>query len=148
MRKMGHGISIHPEPPLIHIYAPSFEFICDSHTRHMLVSAHCTISRLNKWLYLREYVVDKDRGFMGTTEPSIVQLMSEVSNDYQNGNHSGTSMGITMRHMDFLAKYGMAKFREQWTHDSERVSSTNTRATILIDDDDIDDDDNTFVVKN
>ena len=162
MRKMGHGVSIHPEPPPIHNHAPSFEFIRDNRTREMLISAYCTISRKKQWSYLREFVVDPTKGSVSSRD-TIVQLMTEINTDYEryvqhaSGDHlsilylttegspvkcghSDTSMSMTMRHMLFLAKYGMGQFCEQWIvesiRNSECVPSTNTRATIFIDDDD------------
>ena len=143
MRKMGHSVSIHPEPPPIHNHAPSFEFIRDNHMREMLISAYCTISRQKQWSYLRELVDDPTKG-SASSRDTIVQLMTEINTDYERSpvkcGHSDTSMAITMRHMLFLSKYGMGRFCEQWIIESRRnsecVPSTNTRATIFIDDDD------------
>ena len=126
----------------------TFDFIPDAHMRYMLISAYHTITRLEKWQYLREYVVDPEKGFIFTREETIDNLMTEIENDYRG--HSGASMGLTMRHMEFLANQGLYQFRKLW--DSERgsrveqITSTNTRATHDIDDDDIDDDDNTIII--
>ena len=140
MQTMGHNIS-------------TFEFVTDEHTRRMFVSAYHTITRLEKWSYLREYVVDPEKGFMMSREPSIVSLIIEIDNDY--GGHSGGSMSVTLRHMQFLAKYGMEQFRAHWIRSVNNASRsvnhasavqrhqdvhiTSTCSTVLVEDLDVED---------
>lgn len=90
---------------------PSFEFIESTQTREMIESAYTTITRLEKWHYLRDYVVDENTGF--TQEPSILDIMNKINDNYQGGGHSGGSMGFTMRAVHDIAKQGFPAFTKK-----------------------------------
>jgi len=92
-------------------FTSNFDFITCEHTRDILHSAHKTVTRLEKWDYLRAYTVSKESGFMFTDEPTINELMNEINEDYDSG-HSGCSMAFTMRTMDFIAKNGIVAYRK------------------------------------
>ena len=97
--------------------SPNFEFILSENNRHILESAYNTITRLEKWDYLREYVISENTGYMFAAEDSINELMDQINSDYQFG-HSGCSMALTMRTMDFIAKNGFDSFREYVVQES------------------------------
>ena len=112
----------------------------DAHTQKMTECAYITISRLEKWEYLRNYVVDENKGFMWTDEPTINELMREIDHDYYDGGHSGGSMACTIRNMDFIAKHGLEKFAENWESQTRGYISTT------IENNDVDNDDETVVI--
>ena len=91
--------------------SPSFEFIIDENSRDLFSKAYYTIERLEAWETLRSYVVDRDRGFMFSESADIRHIMDAIA--YDNGNHSGCTMGITMRTMHFIAQFGWTIFRER-----------------------------------
>jgi len=97
--------------------SPNFEFISSENTRYMLESAYDTITKLEKWNYLREYVISENTGYMFAAEDSINELMDQINSEYQSG-HSGCSMALTMRAMDFIAKNGFDSFRESVVQES------------------------------
>ena len=69
-----------------------------------------TIMKLNKWKLLYDYKVNNDTGFMFAKDKEINNLMNEIANDYQD--HSGFSMGYTMRQLQFIAYYGINRYNK------------------------------------
>lgn len=64
---------------------------------------------INVWKYLSEYSPPSDRGYMFSYgDDKIVTL---VQNKMTVG-HSGYSMGWVMRHIEFIAQYGLPAHRE------------------------------------
>uniref|UniRef100_A0A6C0HUU4 Uncharacterized protein n=1 Tax=viral metagenome TaxID=1070528 RepID=A0A6C0HUU4_9ZZZZ len=104
--------------------SPNFDFITNLHERHMLSSAYKTITRLQKWDYLCEYIISEKTGYMFSTESTINELMNQINTDYELG-HSGCSMGCTMRTMDLIAKNGFDSFRESVIQDTNQPCNEN-----------------------
>lgn len=75
----------------------------NQYEQSMLLSAYNTISTLECWEYLKEYVVDPNKGFAMDTTPKIVNIMSTIQKDFDYC-HSGCSMALTMRIMHDIAK--------------------------------------------
>lgn len=66
---------------------------------------------INIWKYLSNYSPPADRGFMFSYgDDRIVTL---VGDNMETG-HSGTSMGWTMRNIEFIAKNGLPAHREMY----------------------------------
>jgi hypothetical protein len=106
----------------------------DAHTQKMTECAYMTISRLEKWEYLRNYVVDENKGFMWTEEPTINELMYEINHNYYDGGHSGGTMACTIRTMDFIAKHRFTAFMDKWKSQTRGYIST----TVKVEDNDDD----------
>jgi hypothetical protein len=104
--------------------SPNFDFITNLHERHMLSSAYNTITRLQKWDYLRDYIISEKTGYMFSTESTINELMNQINTDYELG-HSGCSMGCTMRTMDLIAKNGFDSFRASVVQDTNQPCNEN-----------------------
>jgi hypothetical protein len=104
--------------------SPNFDFITNLHERHMLSSAYKTITRLQKWDYLCEYIISEKTGYMFSTEPTINELMNQINIEYELV-HSGCSMGCTMRTMDLIAKNGFDSFRESFVQDTTQPCNEN-----------------------
>ena len=88
---------------------PDFSCISSENVRRMVQSAYECVHIQEKWLLLYEYNVDESQGFMFDTSPAINGLMDKINDHYQQG-HSGSSMGMTMRMIHYIAMYGYYKF--------------------------------------
>ena len=86
---------------------PDFGFITDIHTRTMIESAYMAISQAEGWYIIRNFTGES---FMFTSDQKIIDIMSHVNTIY-GGGHSGASIGITMRHMEFIAKNGFIRYK-------------------------------------
>jgi hypothetical protein len=89
---------------------PNFGFITDTHTRKMIESAYTAICGAEGWYILRNF---NEESFMFTTDQRIIDLMTKVDHIYSlyGGGHSGATMGITMRHMEYIAKNGFIRYK-------------------------------------
>ena len=91
-----------------------FEF-ADEYSRPYLVSAHKVITRCELWEWLRNFQLEDGKGFMfthGVTE--LDRLNEELHKDPISSTHSGASYGITMRNMEYIAKYGYEVFKTKF----------------------------------
>jgi hypothetical protein len=91
--------------------SPSFDFIQCENSRQLFSKAYNTIQRLRAWQTLRIYMIDETNGFMYCNSDEIRQIMNEIAID--NANHSGCTMGVTMRMMHFISQFGWTTFREK-----------------------------------
>lgn len=89
-----------------------FRNINCTHEKRCFVLAYNTITRLNKWTELRNFIVDESRGFQFGKNENILFIMNEIERDYKG--HSGSSIGITMRHMHFISKHGVQEYENKF----------------------------------
>jgi hypothetical protein len=90
-----------------------FSYISCEHYKRCILFGYNTLNRINKWNELRNFIVDETGGFQsGYKNDDILYIMTEIENDYQG--HSGSSMGLTMRHMHFIAKYGLQAYKDRF----------------------------------
>jgi len=88
-------------------------FIRDTHTRSMVSNGHQAITQLELWSWMKTF--EPENGFMFSTDPNVI-LIGETMNTLPNPpGHSGSSFGITMRHLQFIAKNGLEKYKEELT---------------------------------
>ena len=91
-----------------------FEFV-DNYSREYLVSAHKIVTRLELWNWLRNFTPEKGNGFMFTRDvPELDRLNEEMYKDPVSSGHSGSSYGITMRNMEYIAKNGYNAFKNHF----------------------------------
>jgi hypothetical protein len=88
-----------------------FEFIHCTTTRNMYVDAHKAISTCELWDWMARFNPGHG-GFMFGENPRELQRINEIIDNGPIG-HSGSSYGITMRNMQYIAKYGYNRFREE-----------------------------------
>ena len=90
--------------------APPFE-VCslDEGSRYMISRAYHVIYNMNAWETLRTYVSRAEEGFSFTTNASILEIMRNIYKD--NENHSGISLGYTMRQMHYIAVFGFSAYQ-------------------------------------
>ena len=82
-----------------------FTFVNDFWTRHCFEKTFEIITNIDgAWEFLNYFEPHKDLGFMLTAHP-ILSKISDASENEGLG-HSGASWGMTMRHMELIAKKG------------------------------------------
>jgi len=100
---------IHSDPPILPVEY-DFPLITCASTKKCLVCGYDTMGRIEKWIELRNFIVNPDKGFMFDNRENINFITDEIEKNY--GGHSGASMGFTMRHLDYISKYGIEKYEE------------------------------------
>ena len=68
--------------------------------------------KIDVWTYLSTYEPPRGEGFMFNRGDLVVE---SVQHHMQTG-HSGSTMAITMRNLQLLAKIGLPKYREGYEH--------------------------------
>jgi len=104
------------DTPKIYIGEGDFEYIKDKHTRDLCINAFHAITLCEAW----DFMAQDCESYMFSDSPYIHKITSKMETcpPYENGGpgHSGCSFGITMREMQYLAKYGLEahklKYRE------------------------------------
>jgi hypothetical protein len=76
---------------------------CSESDRNMYLSAYNTITQMEMWEFMKNYEPPGNIGFMFDPNPTVLSIISKISKNYNN-NHSGASMGCTMRKMQIIAK--------------------------------------------
>ena len=88
-----------------------FDFIKDKHIKDFLKSAHNAITLCELWDWMRIYQPPTNKGFMWTKTPELDRINQQMWKDPINGDHSGSSYGLIMREMEFIAKHGYNHFK-------------------------------------
>lgn len=110
MENMAYLESIPAFDARLYPRAPPFEAcLLDEGSRYMISRAYHVIYDINAWETLRTYVPRAEEGFSFTTNTSILEIMRSVYRD--NENHSGMSLGYTMRHMHYIAVFGFSAYQ-------------------------------------
>lgn len=88
----------------------TFEFIptCD---RIMYETAFNAITQLEMWNYMKNFDA---RSFMFSNDEEIERIYNKIEELGYSG-HSGTSFGIIMRKMEYIAKHGLENFEKEYT---------------------------------
>lgn len=88
-----------------------FDFIKDKHIKQLLKSAHNAITLCELWDWMRTYEPPANTGFMWSDSPELDRLNQQMWKDPVNGYHSGSSYGLIMREMEFIAKHGYNHYK-------------------------------------
>ena len=88
----------------------NFDFIECEYTQKMVSTAYATISKLKRWQYLHDLFIRPGDGFMTTYSEELYQIMFHIEEDYHVF-HSGCTWALTMRNMQYIAKYGFDSYR-------------------------------------
>jgi hypothetical protein len=86
--------------------------IKDEWTRKMIQDGIKTLNRLEAWYLLRNIIPEEKQGFMFNRDKNMRNVMSEIDKD--NGGHSGSSIAITCRHLEFIAKNGIQQYVKEF----------------------------------
>lgn len=91
-----------------------FAYVKPGSDRNFYRNAHEVISRCELWQWLSTFEPE-DGGFMFCDPPSanLNRITTMIASSEVGKLHSGSSMGITMRMMQYIAKYGEVKFKEE-----------------------------------
>jgi len=90
-----------------------FDFIKDKSVKEQLKSAHKAITLCELWNWLRIYEPPPKRGFMWSTSPELDRLQEQMWKDPINNQHSGSSYGLIMREMEYIAKNGYENYKRE-----------------------------------
>ena len=93
----------------INIGDGKFEYITDIFTREMLINAWQAVSQTELWDFVREPIYS----FMMSDDPRI-SVITKKMEELGYNRHSGSSFGITMRYIQFLAQYGEDEFKKKY----------------------------------
>jgi hypothetical protein len=74
-----------------------------------VASAYRVVCQREAWPILYNF---SGESFMFNRDPRISALMTAIDNAYGNG-HSGSSLGYTMRHLEYIAKNGFYAYKEK-----------------------------------
>lgn len=91
-----------------------FSFISDEHTRSLVINGYNAVNQLELWSWLKDFD-PKDDGFMCSDHPNVIMIGMKMESLPDAPGHSGCSFGITMRNLEYIAKNGMAKYKEYMT---------------------------------
>ena len=92
-----------------------FSFLKCPSTISMYKDAHQAISRCELWDWLSRFDPG-DGGFMYGDKPPELERINAMIHSGPIG-HSGSSYGTTMRNMQYIAKHGYDRYREEVTKD-------------------------------
>ena len=87
----------------------SIFYYVDDNSRIMFENAYQAISLTEMWDYMK-----KDReSFMFSSDKEI-EIISKKMEDLGYDGHSGSSFGLTMRNMRFIALHGLEEHKKIW----------------------------------
>ena len=89
----------------------NLSFISNEHTRKMVANGHQAVTQLELWPWLSTF--EPEDGFMYTTHENITAICNKMESLPNAPGHSGFSFGFTMRHLQFMAKHGMKKYKDE-----------------------------------
>jgi hypothetical protein len=92
----------------------NFNFISDASTRSMVSNGHEAITELELWEWMKCFEPADDEGFMWTTHPNIHKIRNKMESLPTDPCHSGASFSLTIKHLKFIAKHGIPKYREHF----------------------------------
>jgi hypothetical protein len=86
------------------------DFIRDENTRLMISTALCAVTQLELWDFIRNF---KEESFMFSNHKNVYEIYNKIE-ELGYGGHSGSSFGLTMRQIQYIAKNGLDNFKEKW----------------------------------
>ena len=87
-----------------------FTFIVQNE-RIMYKTAYDAITKLELWNYIKDF---QEESFMLSNSPNITRIYNKIEELGYYG-HSGASFGCIMRSMEYIAKYGLDTFIQEYT---------------------------------
>lgn len=90
-----------------------FEFVTNSDYRALYKNMHGAITSTELWEWMQQFEPAEGKGFMFSTTPELDRIQAKMAEDPVSSNHSGSSYGSMMRSMQYIAKNGYDKFKEE-----------------------------------
>jgi len=94
-----------------------FSFISNQHNRSLIANGYMAVSQLELWKWLKKFNPDDPDdpegggGFSWSNHPNIDKIGQKMESLPNPPGHSGCSFAITMRHLEFIAKEGLDKYK-------------------------------------
>ncbi len=85
-----------------------FDYINESWTRDMFINAWQAITITETWDFVKQEI----ESFMWSDDPRVKTIYNKMEEIGYMG-HSGASFGYTMRTMQYIARHGEKKFKEE-----------------------------------
>lgn len=92
-----------------------FSFVKYKMDRDFLEDAFNAITEAGLWEWLAAYEPKQGEGFMFSGAPEIGILIKKMR---LGDSHSGASLGLTMRNMQYIAKNGLESFAQLWANNN------------------------------
>ena len=92
----------------------SYQFV-SADFRTMYTTAHAAITQLELWNFIKKD--PGEGGFMFSNAEEVKLISAKIEQLGYHG-HSGASFGCTMRSMQYVAKHGYEKFKEEYVKNS------------------------------
>ena len=93
---------------------PDFSFILDIDTRNLVSNGYTAVSQLELLGWLKEFTPNSNEGFMFSSDPNIYKIIGRMESLPNPPGHSGSSFAITMRHLEYIAKHGIDKYKTHY----------------------------------
>jgi hypothetical protein len=81
----------------------------------MIQNGYTAVSQTELWSWLKDFEPDADKGFMFTRHENLDRITETMDSLPDSPGHSGSSFSITMRHLHFIAKNGLEKYKIEIT---------------------------------
>lgn len=91
-----------------------FEFIESQDTRNMIENGYQSINCLELWNFLSTFEPEEGKGFMFSDCEEINKICQKMEELPNPPGHSGASFGVTMRHLQFIAKNGLDNYKKKY----------------------------------
>jgi hypothetical protein len=89
-----------------------FSFILDPEERLRIKNGCETLDKLDLWSWLSEYIPEDGLGYSLSSHPNMYKIGKCMETLTNPPRHSGFSFTYTMRHLRFIAKFGLTKYKE------------------------------------
>jgi len=112
---MSTGMIMPPVPPLndgVFMDENRFEYIADEDTRKLIINGFQAVTRTEMWEFMKKDPGEVGYMFSNRPEISIISNMMDKC-EYPPG-HSGASFGCTMRHLQYIARYGQEAYKQNF----------------------------------
>ena len=90
----------------------TFDFIPNKDERIMISTAVTAITQLELWDFIKDF---KENSFMLSEDKRVNKIYNKIE-ELGYSDHSGVSFGITMRHMEYIAKNGFEKYKNSYSN--------------------------------
>jgi hypothetical protein len=91
-----------------------FSFISNEHTRSLVINGYNAVNQLELWSWMKKFKPGDD-GFMFSEHPNVSMIGMKMESLPDAPGHSGGSFALTMRHLEYIAKNDMEKYKEYIT---------------------------------
>jgi hypothetical protein len=88
-----------------------FSFIRDDLTRSNMVNGYAAVSQLELWSWMKDFEPLDHEGFKWSQHPNVIRIGEKMESLPNPPGHSGFSFAFTMRHLEYIAKNGMDRYK-------------------------------------